>query len=352
MIVNSRYYMKLPDGRFRCTACARGCVLREGQIGFCGVRSVVSGRPVLLNYGVFDAVHVDPIEKKPLVHFNPGSSVLSVGTTGCSWACTFCQNYDLSQRKKVEGRYISPDELVQLAVRTGSEGIAFTYNEPTIYMEYVEDVYGKAKDYGLFLTFVTNGYASEEEAKSMAKVLSAATIDFKGNGNRGFLRRFSAVPDPEPIFKTIKELYRAGVHVEITDLVVPKVGDSLDDARELARWIRENLGEDTPLHFLRFHPDYKLDWLPPTPVKTLEEHYKVAKEEGLKYVYLGNVPGHPYEHTYCPRCGRPVIKRFGFDIIEWNLDSEMRCKFCGYRLPIKGKYYEKSLEDRFFSVFY
>ncbi len=352
MMIRSRYFRETPDGRFRCFACARGCVMKDGQVGFCGVRAVKDGTPVLLNYGVFDAVHVDPIEKKPLVHFNPGSSVLSVGTTGCSWACAFCQNYDLSQRRKVEGRYFSPEELVQLAIRAGAEGIAFTYNEPTIYIEYAEDVYRLSRDQGLFLTFVTNGFASEEESRTLSRVLNAATVDLKGNASREFLRKYSAVPDPEPIFRTIKYLHSSGVHVEITDLVVPRVGDSLEEARSVARWIRENLGDEVPLHFLRFHPDYKMNWLPVTPVKTLEDHYRVAKDEGLKYVYIGNVPGHPYEHTYCPSCGRPVIKRYGFDIIEWNLDDEMRCRFCGYRLPIKGKLHVKGFEDRFFSLLY
>jgi pyruvate formate lyase activating enzyme len=158
------------------------------------------------------------------------------------------------------------------------------------------------------------------------------------------------VPDPEPIFKALQELREKNVHVEITDLVIPKVGDNIDDARRLSRWIAEKLGEDTPIHFLRFHPDYKLLWLPETPVKTLEEHYRVAKEEGLNYVYIGNVPGHPYENTYCPKCGNAVIKRYGFDILGYNIDNDNRCKFCGYKLPIVGKFKYEPMEKRFFTL--
>jgi pyruvate formate lyase activating enzyme len=338
------------DGRVQCLACARGCTLREGQIGFCGVRGVFNGKLYLLNYGVINALHMDPIEKKPLVHFYPGSKVLSMGTTGCSWACAFCQNYDLSQRRKVEGTYISPEEIIKIAKKYEADGLAYTYNEPSIFAEFAHDVGVLAHKAGLFNVFVSNGYFTDEGVEYFSEFLDGITVDFKGNANKEFLRKYAMVPDPEPIFNTLKELKEKNVHIEITDLVVPQVGDNIDDARKLSRWIAENLGEDTPIHFLRFHPDYKLLWLPETPVKTLEEHYKVAKEEGLKYVYLGNVPGHPYENTYCPKCGKVVIKRYGFDILEYNLDNDNRCKFCGYKLPIVGKFKNEPLEKRFFPL--
>ncbi|MFP3130307.1 MAG: AmmeMemoRadiSam system radical SAM enzyme [Nitrososphaeria archaeon] len=342
--------LKKKDDRVQCLACARGCTLSEGQTGFCGVRGVFNGKLYLINYGVINALHMDPIEKKPLVHFYPGSKVLSMGTTGCSWACAFCQNYDLSQRRKVEGTYISPEEIIKLAKKYGADGLAYTYNEPSIFAEFAHDVGVMAHRAGLFNVFVSNGYFTDEGVEYFSEFLDGITVDFKGNANKDFLRKYAMVPDPEPIFRTLKALKEKNVHVEITDLVVPKVGDNVDDARKLSRWIAENLGEDTPVHFLRFHPDYRLLWLPETPVKTLEEHYRVAREEGLNYVYLGNVPGHPYENTYCPKCGNVVIKRYGFDVLEYNLDDDNRCKFCGYKLPIMGKFKNEPMEKRFFPL--
>ncbi|MFP3293458.1 MAG: AmmeMemoRadiSam system radical SAM enzyme [Nitrososphaeria archaeon] len=341
---------RVEGDRVVCTACARYCRLKEGQVGLCGVRANVGGRLMLLVYGRIIASHVDPIEKKPLLHFWPGSSVLSIATTGCNWLCRYCQNFDISQRRSVEGVEASPEEVVEAALRVGADGVTYTYNEPTIFMEFARDVGLLARARGLFNTFVTNGYMTPESAEVAARFLDAATVDFKGNGNPGFLRRYAGVPDPSPIYETLLELRRAGVHVEVTDLVVPGVGtgDRVEDARRLARWVADNLGPDTPMHFLRFHPDYLMSDLPPTPVEALERHREAAMQEGIRYAYVGNVPGHEYEHTYCPGCGRPVIRRSGFDIIGWDLDEENRCKYCGQKIPIVGKLVRKG--DRFFHV--
>ncbi|MFP3401659.1 MAG: AmmeMemoRadiSam system radical SAM enzyme [Nitrososphaeria archaeon] len=341
---------RVEGDRVVCTACARYCRLKEGQVGLCGVRANVGGRLMLLVYGRIIASHVDPIEKKPLLHFWPGSSVLSIATTGCNWLCRYCQNFDISQRRSVEGVEASPEEVVEAALRVGADGVTYTYNEPTIFMEFARDVGLLARARGLFNTFVTNGYMTPESAEVAARFLDAATVDFKGNGNPEFLRRYSGVPDPSPIYETLLELRRAGVHVEVTDLVVPGVGtgDRVEDARRLARWVADNLGPDTPMHFLRFHPDYLMSGVPPTPVEALERHREAAMQEGIRYAYVGNVPGHEYEHTYCPGCGRPVIRRSGFDIIGWDLDEENRCRYCGQKIPIVGKLVRKG--DRFFHV--
>jgi len=340
-------YEKMGNEIVKCTACARYCTLKSGQIGACGVRKNINGDLYLLVYGKIITAHIDPIEKKPLMHFMPGSKVFSIATTGCNWLCKYCQNYDISQRRKVEGWDVTPELLVELAVKYRAHGFAYTYNEPTIFIEFAHDVGILAHKQDLFNTFVTNGYFSPEAVDMASKFLDAATVDFKGNADKKFLRKYVGIEGPEPIFEAIEELHKRGVFIEITDLVVPEIGDDLEEARKLVKWVYDTLGPETPMHFLRFHPDYQLIHLPWTPVETLEKHWKVAKEEGLKYVYLGNVPGHPLEHTYCPGCGKPVIKRYGFDIIEWNLDKDNRCKFCGYKINIKGHIQENYMGNRF-----
>ncbi len=337
---------QLPDGRVECVACARRCKLREGQVGFCGVRAVRSGVLELEVYGLISAIAVDPIEKKPLSHFYPGSMVLSFSTFGCNWACQYCQNFEISQRRRVEGFEASPELLVKLAESYGAHGITYTYNEPTIFLEFAHDVGTLAKSRGLFNTFVTNGYMTPEAVKYASVFLDAATVDFKGNGDVNFMRRYAYVPDVEPIFETLAEMRKHGIWVEITDLVVPQVGDDLEQARKLVRRIIDILGSETPIHFLRFRPDYNMRYLPPTPVETLEKHVELAKREGVKFAYVGNVPGHRYEHTYCPECGGVVVKRRGFEILEINLEGN-RCKFCGAKIPIVGRVMPTWRESRF-----
>ncbi len=327
----------------QCLACARKCKLFEGARGFCGVRGFYKGKLWVLNYGRFIAFNLDPIEKKPLYHFYPGNVAFSLGTTGCSWACKYCINYDISQRRKIEGVFIPPEELLEIVksykekLNLDTAIVTFTYNEPSIYAEYSYDFAKLAKKEGIKITWVSNGYLTDEAIDYAAKFLDAITIDFKGNGNNEFARKYISIPSYEPVFQAVEELYKKGVHVEITDLVVPKVGDNLEDARKLAKFIYDVMGEESNIHFLRFHPMYKMKDLPPTDVETLEKHAQVAKEEGVTYVYIGNVPGHHLENTYCPKCGYPVIKRYGFEVYEVNLTEDNRCPKCGYKLPIIGK---------------
>ncbi|MEM1922997.1 MAG: AmmeMemoRadiSam system radical SAM enzyme [Nitrososphaerota archaeon] len=339
-------------GRVKCTACARYCRLSEGQVGLCGIRGAHGGELYLYVYGRVIASHVDPIEKKPVTHYMPGTKIFSIATTGCNWLCQYCQNFDISQRRKVEGIEVTPGQVVDHAVRYGSHGIAYTYNEPTIFMEFARDVGLEAKRRGLFNVFVTNGYWTPESVAMAGTFLDAATVDFKGNGEKNFVRRYIGIPDAEPIFQTLLEMRdKTRIHIEITDLVVPEIGDDLGAARRLVRWVHDNLGPDTPIHFLRFHPDYKLMHLPWTPVETLEAHWKIAKEEGMNYAYIGNVPGHPYEHTYCPGCGDRVVERLGFDIIEWRLTPKNTCPNCDYKIAIVGKPPAKeSKKSRFIPV--
>ncbi len=281
------------------------------------------------------------MEKKPLSHFHPGTRVFSIGTVGCNWRCLYCQNAEISQETEVTGRPLSPRQAVQAALRYGCAGVTFTYNEPTIFIEYALDIIKEAKSAGLFANFVTNGYMTPEATALLGPHLDAVSIDFKGSGEEGFLRKYVAAKGPEPIRTTMVDLHRRGVHVEITDLIVPQVGESVEATQRLARWVRDELGPETPFHLLQFHPDYHMMEFPVTPVATLEKLHAVVKEEGLEYVYLGNVWGHPLEHTYCPACHAVVVQRYGFTIQAWNLDAENRCRACGHRIPIVGRLSEE-----------
>lgn len=341
-------YQKLSGDRVRCTACARYCEIGKGQAGLCGIRANEDGRLDLLAYGKVITGHVDPIEKKPVVHYRPGTNIFSIATTGCNWLCKYCQNYDISQRRKVEGTDLSPEQVVDLAVGSGSQGIAYTYNQPSIFIEFARDCGVLARKQGLFNIFVSNGYDTPETVKMMGEFLDCITVDFKGSAEPEFTRKYIGVPDPQPIFDTLKEIRdKTKIHVEITDLVVPRVGESLEYASKLCRFVHDELGPDVPIHFLRFHPDYKMMEFEPTPVEVLERHHDVAKREGLNFAYIGNVPGHRLEHTYCPGCKKIAVKRFGFDIQEWHLDGQNRCQSCGYRIPISGKLAENYRQKRF-----
>lgn len=344
-------YEPVPGGRVRCTACARYCNIPEGKIGLCGIRGNTNGKLWLYVYGKIIAGHIDPIEKKPVTHYMPGTRIFSVATSGCNWLCEYCQNYDISQRRKIEGMDVTPEKVVEMTKRYRCEGLAYTYNQPTIFMEFAHDIGVQARKEGLINIFVSNGYDTPETVDMMKDFLDCITVDFKGSGETSFVRKYIGIANSDPIFQTLLDIRdRTKVHVEITDLVVPEVGDDLGAAKKLSSWIYDNLGPDTPIHFLRFHPDYKMMNLPPTPVKTLEKHHEIAKAAGLNYVYLGNVPGHPLEHTYCPECGHIVVERMGFDISNWHLDDHNRCKYCGNEIPIVGRLSKTANEERFISV--
>ncbi|MEM2785223.1 MAG: AmmeMemoRadiSam system radical SAM enzyme [Candidatus Nitrosotenuis sp.] len=341
-------YDKLPDNKVRCTACARYCEIKPGQIGLCGIRGNVEGKLDLFVYGKVITGHVDPIEKKPVIHYRPGTRIFSIATTGCNWLCKYCQNYDISQRRKVEGQDLSPAEVVQMAIDFGSHGIAYTYNQPSIFIEFARDCGIEAHKKGLFNIFVSNGYDTPQTVKMMNEFLDCITVDFKGSAEPQFTRKYIGVPDPKPIFDTLIEIRdKTKIHVEITDLIVPQVGDNLEYAKKLSKFLYDEFGSEMPIHFLRFHPDYKMMEFPPTPIRTLEKHYEVAKKEGLEYVYLGNVPGHPYEHTYCSGCKNIAVGRYGFDITSWNLDEHNKCKTCGKQIPIIGQLEKDYKKNRF-----
>lgn len=344
-------YEKLPDSKVRCTACARYCEIGKGQIGLCGIRGNEDGKLELFVYGKVISGHVDPVEKKPVTHYNPGSKVYSIATTGCNWLCRYCQNHDISQRRKVEGTDMTPAQVAETAVRNGADGIAYTYNEPSIFIEFARDCGIEAHKKGLYNVFVSNGYDTPESVRMMGEFLDSITVDFKGSAEPKFTRRYIGVPDPQPIFETLREIRdKTRIHVEITDLIVPQVGDSLEHAEALCKFIYDEFGPDMPIHFLRFHPDYKMMEFDPTPVRTLEKHYEIARKTGLRYAYIGNVPGHPLEHTYCPQCNQIAVKRFGYDIEEWNLDEKNQCRYCGEKIAIVGRLSKNYRKNRFHFV--
>jgi len=341
-------YEKLPDNRVKCTACARYCEIKDSQVGLCGVRGNVSGKLELFVYGKVIVGNVDPIEKKPVVHYRPGTKIFSIATTGCNWLCKYCQNYDISQRRKVEGTDMTPEQVAESAVSCGADGVAYTYNEPSIFIEFARDCGIAARKKGLFNVFVSNGYDTPQTVKMMGEFLDCITVDFKGNAEPEFTRKYIGIPDPKPIFDSLLEIRdTTKIHVEITDLIVPQVGDSLEHAKKLSKFVYDEFGPEMPIHFLRFHPDYKMMEFPSTPIETLEKHYEIAKKEGLEYVYLGNIPGHKYEHTYCPECKNIAVGRYGFDITQWNLDDHNRCKFCSKQIPIIGPLDKKYKRNRF-----
>lgn len=341
-------YEKLPGDKVRCTACARYCEIGKGQIGLCGIRANTAGRLDLLSYGKVITGNVDPIEKKPVVHYMPGTRIFSIATTGCNWLCKYCQNYDISQRRKIEGVDMTPEQVAKTAVARNSQGIAYTYNEPSIFIEFARDCGIEAHKRGLFNIFVSNGYDTPQSVKMMNEFLDCITVDFKGSAEPQFTRKYIGVPDPQPIFDTLIEIRdKTKIHIEITDLIVPQAGDNQEHAKKLAKFLYDNFGSEIPIHFLRFHPDYKMMEFPSTPIETLEKHYDIAKKEGLDYVYIGNSPGHPYEHTYCPGCNNVAVGRYGFDITEWNLDKNNRCNVCGKKIPITGTLDPKYKRNRF-----
>lgn len=315
-------------GGVKCELCARRCFITEGKRGFCMARKNIQNQLFSLNYGKVVAVNVDPIEKKPLYHFHPGTFALSYACAGCNWACSYCCNFDISHVESPEslGSDFKPEQIVELAEKNRLKIISHTYTEPTVFFEFAYEVARLAHKSDIKNTFVTNGYIEEKPLKKISKYLDAATVDFKASGDEDFLEKYASVSSVEPVFKTLKLMKRLGIHVEITNLIIPKIGDKEDRFIELVKWIVENLGINTPLHIIRFFPSYKLTNIDATPISTLEDFARKAKEIGLRYVYVGNVLGHKWENTYCPSCGNLLIERFGFEV-KSNL-TELKCPKC------------------------
>lgn len=321
------------DGKsVMCRLCPRQCVIANGARGFCRARENRNGTLYTLNYGKPCSIQPDPIEKAPFYHFLPGTNRLGIATAGCNQTCKYCQNWQISQSRvdDLNNFDVSPDSMVAIAKNLGLPTVCFTYSEPTIFYEYMYDIAVRARAAGLKSVVVTSGYINEAPLRKLCSVVDAVKIDLKGFNEHFYEDVCSGTL--APVLNSLKTVQDCGVHLEIVNLVVPTLNDSMDEIRAMCRWIMENLGPDVPLHFTRFVPNYKLMDLPMTPVATLEQAIAIAHEEGLHYVYIGNVPGHPQDNTYCPKCGKLLIKRLGYDVLENNI-VDGKCKFCGESIP-------------------
>lgn len=311
----------------KCLLCAQECLINEGERGRCRARMNVKGTLKSLVYGRPVAVHIDPIEKKPFYHFLPGQSAFSLATSGCPLRCKFCQNWEISQARPEDfpGRVILPGAVVQAATNRSAPVIAFTYNEPTVFTEYLTDIARTARKQNIRSVLISCGFMNKEPLDEMCEVLEGIKIDLKGF-SKDFYRQVCGA-ELDPVLRSIKHVAKKGVHLEIVNLVVPTLNDSEKMLTDLAEWVIGEVGPDVPVHFTRFHPDYQMPNLPPTPVATLERAYDIAKKKGIRYPFVGNVPGHPGNHTHCPACGKVVISRTGFFVTETHLRNG-RCEYC------------------------
>ncbi len=317
-----------------CELCPRECVIQEGEAGDCRVRVNIGGRLRASTYGRPSAMHIDPMEKKPLYHFHPGSPVFSIATAGCNLHCRNCQNWQLSQRGGEEMEQIyhaDPPRVLELARDNGCESIAYTYSDPIVFYEYVEDCSRLAREAGLHNVFITAGYINREPLRRLCRVLDATNTDLKAYDER-FYREVND-GTLKPVLDALVTFREEGVWLEVTNLVIPTLNDDLSMIRRMAKWMVRELGEGTPLHFSRFHPQYRMRNLPPTPGETLDRARSEALDAGLQYVYVGNVLGHEGNNTWCPHDHTLLIKRVGFRITENNLTADGRCPRCQRKIP-------------------
>ncbi|MBZ4659101.1 MAG: Radical domain protein [Desulfacinum sp.] len=328
----SPYFIPIGSGTIRCLLCPRRCEVDPGERGYCEVRENRDGIYYSLVYGNPCAVHVDPIEKKPFFHVLPTTRSFSIATAGCNFDCKFCQNWEISQARPEETRnfLLAPAQVVQLAAQYGCASVASTYVEPTIFMEYMLDIAKGCREAGLLKVMHSNGFVEKKPLEDLAPYLDAACIDLKGI--RDAYYREMTEGWVQPVLDTLKRLKEKGIHTEIVNLLIPGKNDADTDLRDLCRWIVAELGPDVPVHFTRFYPRYKLQGLPPTPVATLERAHATARREGLRFPYIGNVPGHPAESTFCPRCNTLVIRRTGYRTEPVRF-RDGHCAQCGTAIP-------------------
>lgn len=326
-------YKKLADGRVKCNLCSHGCTIADGKRGLCGVRENRESILYSLVYGKAIAAHIDPVEKKPFFHYLPGTASFSIATAGCNLRCRFCQNWQISQKasayKEMPGDDLPPADVVRLAGENGCESIAYTYTEPTVFFEYAYDTSLLARKEGISNLYVTNGFMTEEMLKTYGDYLDAANVDLKAYTDR-FYREICGAR-LEPVLNSMKLMKKLGIWLEVTTLVVPTLNDSLDELREIAVFIKNELGEETPWHISRFHPHYKMRDLPQTDIEVIHKAREIGLEEGLRYVYAGNIPGDIGENTFCYNCNGLLVERQRFTIYK-NRIEDSRCPDCGVKI--------------------
>jgi pyruvate formate lyase activating enzyme len=331
--MEAMFYEKLQDHTVNCNLCNHKCHIPESKCGICGVRENRGGKLYSLVYGKLIARSVDPIEKKPLFQFLPGSTAFSIATVGCNFRCENCQNFDISQlpneRKTILGRETSPEEIVEAAKLNHCKSIAYTYSEPTIFFEYALDVAKLAHKEGIKNVFVTNGYMTEEPLRMIAPYLDAANIDLKSFNDQFYKNICGA--NLQPVLDSIKLHKELGIWIELTTLVIPTLNDKVKELQQIAEFINNEVGEDTPWHISAFYPMYKLPDLPRTPVHILRKAREIGMDAGLKYVYLGNMFGEAGENTFCPECGKMLIQRLGYRMQE-NKIVDSKCSYCGTKI--------------------
>ena len=328
------FYRKLKDKKVQCSVCAHRCIIASGKQGICGVKENRKGKLYSLVYGKACAENVDPIEKKPLFHFLPGTNSLSIATVGCNFRCFHCQNAEISQmpreKGKIEGFDLPPEKVVEDAQRFGCQSISYTYTEPTIFVEYALDCMKLAKKEGLKNNWVSNGYMTKETLELTASYLDAVNIDLKFFKDDLYIKTSGA--RLQPVLDSLKLIKKLGIWLEVTTLLIPGYTDQGTQLEEIAKFIKEELGNETPWHVTRFYPAYKMMDVSSTPIKLIDQAYQIGKKEGLKYVYTGNLPGDEHENTYCPECGELVIKRTGYEIERF--DKEGKCPKCGEKIDL------------------
>ena len=338
----SVFYERLADGDVRCILCERRCEIPEGRIGFCRTRRNLGGRLYTLVYGDISALESRPIEIKPFFHYWPGSTALTFSTWSCNFDCVWCQNFHLSKTppKPEEAAYYPPEKIVRFALESGDAGLCASFQEPTLLADWVVEAFSMGKRAGIkYCCFVSNGYMTLEALKVLRDAgLDGLKIDVKGDVET--YRRFCGGVDVEKVWRNAREAKRMGLHVEIVNLVVTSVNDNENTLGWVIEQHLKNVGPETPLHFTRYFPAHKFH-NPPTKVETLEKAYMMAKRAGVLYPYIGNVAGHQYENTYCPNCGKALIKRYGYYVLEYSVTAENKCPKCRTEIPITGKYLGK-----------
>ncbi len=328
-VVPTAYWHTLDDGRVQCDLCPRRCALHEGQRGFCFVRACLNGQVVLTTYGRSSGFCVDPIEKKPLNHFLPGTSVLSFGTAGCNLACKFCQNWDISKSREIDTLTdaASPETIARAAAELGCESVAFTYNDPVIFFEYAVDVALACHGRGVRTVAVTAGYICDEPREEFYRHMDAANVDLKAF-DEPFYHKITG-GHLQPVLDTLSYIkHETDVWLEITTLLIPGENDSPAEIDAMTRWVVDTLGPDVPMHFTAFHPDWKMRDKPPTPPQTLRQARQIAMQNGVRYAYTGNVHDEDGGSTYCHACLQKIIGRDWYVITEWHLTPDGRCEFC------------------------